>query len=300
MASGNPPWYEVDENGELMVLEVPARLKSHPEVIRRGFELEPACPCKIGVVYRTSLLKEPLYHIKILDTDTEEAAIFQRLSQLPDPRNHTIPGELTPPEAGHPLLITPSLTSFDALIGFNAPLSRALGIYLQLMEGIEFMHSLQIAHMDICQGNVVAAEYDIGQRYPDVVPGRVYFIDFGSSLQLPLGPGLQRAITLPPSQFRLVYDITYFDPYSWDVYCAALTMEQELELYYNKRPPLVARLYNDWLKGKERGCTGVCHCRPTARRARQVLAGILWGVRVWERVKNALCSLKALRLPVIS
>ena len=80
------------------------------------------------------MLKEPLYHIKILDTDTEEAAIFQRLSQLPDPRNHIIPGELTHPEAGHPLLIMPSLSDFHALIGFDAPLSQALGMYLQLME----------------------------------------------------------------------------------------------------------------------------------------------------------------------
>ncbi|KAH9894048.1 hypothetical protein C8Q73DRAFT_790627 [Cubamyces lactineus] len=229
MSSGNPPWYEIDEDGELMVLEVPARLKSHPEVIRRGFELEPAYPCKIGVVYRTSLLKEPLYHIKILDTDTEEAAIFQRLSQHPDPRNHTIPGELTPPEVGHPLLIMPSLSDFHTLIGFDAPLSRALSMFLQLMEGIEFMHSLQIAHMDICLGNVVAANRSIGQRYPDVVPGRAYLIDFGSSLQLPLGPGLQRAISLPPSQYRLAYNITYFDPYSWDVYCAALMMQQAME-----------------------------------------------------------------------
>ena len=87
-----------------------------------------------GVVYRTSLLKEPLYHIKILRTDTEEAAVFQRLSQLPDPRNHTIPGELTPPEAGHPLLITPSLSDFDTLIGSDAPLTRTLDMFLQLME----------------------------------------------------------------------------------------------------------------------------------------------------------------------
>ena len=84
-----------------------------------------------------------------MDTDTEEAAIFQRLSHFPDPRNHTIPGELTPPEAGHPLLITPSLTSFDALIGFNAPLSRALGIYLQLMEVGTFIDILAVEPSDI-------------------------------------------------------------------------------------------------------------------------------------------------------
>ena len=67
---------------------------------------------------------------------------------------------------------------------------------------------------------------------------------------------------------------------------------------YENKPPLIARLYNDWLKGQERGCAAVCHCRPTARRARQVLAGILWGVRVWDRVKAAFYSLKLLQLPV--
>ncbi|KAI0331343.1 hypothetical protein GY45DRAFT_1322358 [Cubamyces sp. BRFM 1775] len=300
MSLGNPPWYETDENGKIKVLEVPAGLKFHPEVLSRGFELEPASPCKIGVVYMTSVIKEPLYHIKILGTDSEEAAVFQRLSRLRDPRNHTIPGELTPPEAGHPLLITPSLSHFESLVGFDAPLSRALDMFLQLVEGVEFMHSSQIVHMDICTSNVVAANRDIVQPYPDVKPGRAYFIDFGSSLQLALGPGQQHAITLPPSQYALTYNITYFDPYSWDVYCAALTMEETLMLCYNKKPPLIAQLYVNWLKGKERGCMAVCRCRPTARRAHQALAGILWGVRAWEQLKNALYSIKALlKMPLI-
>ncbi|KAJ8469924.1 hypothetical protein ONZ51_g8668 [Trametes cubensis] len=199
MSPGNPPWYEIDEDGEIMILEVPARLKTHPEVIRRGFELEPATPCKIGVVYRTSVLKEPLYYIKILDTDTDEAAVFQRLSHYcRDPRNHTIPGELTPPDAGHPLLITPSLSHFEtlALAGSDSRLHRTLSMFLQLMEGYNSAQKLLIAQ-DICLGNVVAAHWGT-HHYPGVKPGKVYFIDFGSSLQLPLGPGQQHAITLPP------------------------------------------------------------------------------------------------------
>ena len=70
----------------------------------------------------------------------------------------------------------------------------------------------------------------MSQLDPNVERDRVYFIDFGSSLQLPLGPGYQHAITLPPSQYALTYGITRFDPYSWDVYCAALAMEQALEV----------------------------------------------------------------------
>ncbi|KAI0331344.1 hypothetical protein GY45DRAFT_1301071 [Cubamyces sp. BRFM 1775] len=286
MSSGNPPWVERDENGKIMILEIPARLKSHPEVIRRG--LEPIAPIKIGVVYRTPDGRGPQYYIKILDTDTEEATIYQQLSRRIDPRNHTTPGELTPSEAGHPLLITPAMADLAAVIRLKKTLPRTLSIFLQLMEGIEFMHSLRIAHMDICPGNLVATDIHISRLFPNlnVVPDRVYFIDFGSSLQLPLGPGSQHAITLPPSQYGLAYDITYFDPYSWDVYCAAFAMLQALEACYGNDPPLIARLYVDWVKGKERGCTTVCYCRPTARRARQLLTGILWGVRVWECVQN--------------
>ncbi|KAI0324502.1 hypothetical protein GY45DRAFT_1262714 [Cubamyces sp. BRFM 1775] len=298
-----------------MASEVPARLKSHPEIIRRGFE--PLIPLKFGVVYVTLASKGPEYFIKILDTDTEEATIFQQLSCRIDPRNHTIPGELTSPEVGHPLLITPAMVDLVSLIEIKKTLPRTLSTFLQLMEGIEFMHSLRIAHMDICPGNLVATDIHISRLYPNVEPYKVYLIDFGSSLQLPLGSGSQHAITLPPSQYGRVRGITQFDPYSWDVYCAALAMEQALEVRpfayrcvysqlmsrkacYENNSPLIARLYVDWVKGKERGCTTVCRCRPSARRARQLLTGILWGVRVWECVQNAICSLKELLLPPVS
>ncbi|KAI0331333.1 hypothetical protein GY45DRAFT_1248911 [Cubamyces sp. BRFM 1775] len=308
MSSGNPPWYETDENGEIMILEIPARLKSHPEVIRRGLEL--VSFTKIGVVYRTRAGMGPQYYIKILDTDTEEATIYQQLSRLVDPRNHTTPGELTSPEVGHPLLITPAMSDLEGLLGQKKTLSHTLSTFLQLMEGIEFMHSLRIAHMcchlpivwDICTSNLVATDIHISRLFPNlnVEPDRVYFIDFGSSLQLPLGPGYQHAITLPPSQYGLARGITRFDPYSWDVYCAALTMERALKSCYRNDSPLIARLYVDWVKGKERGCTTVCRCRPTAHRARQLLTGILWGVCVWECVQNAICSLKVLLLHTVS
>ena len=77
-----------------------------------------------------------MYHIKIVDTDTEEAAVFQRLSRCRDPRNHTIPGKVTPPGAGHPLLITPSLSHFEtlALAGSDSRLHRTLSMFLQLLE----------------------------------------------------------------------------------------------------------------------------------------------------------------------
>ncbi|KAJ2990155.1 hypothetical protein NUW54_g8557 [Trametes sanguinea] len=77
--SDNPPWYVQDENGEFVVLAVPLRLKEHPEIVRRGLQLEPAYPMKVGTVYRSSHHKDPQYVVKILDTDTEERDIYIRL-----------------------------------------------------------------------------------------------------------------------------------------------------------------------------------------------------------------------------
>ena len=46
--------------------------------------------------------------------------------------------------------------------------------------------------------------------------------------------------------------------------------------------PWIPRRYAQWLVGNERGCTSVCHCRPTARRARQALTVLRWLVYAWE------------------
>ncbi|KAI9069816.1 hypothetical protein FKP32DRAFT_1586615 [Trametes sanguinea] len=285
-SSGNPPWYVMDEDGQIMPLEVPARLKSHPEVIRLG--LDPVDPAKIGVVYRARVLNKPQYYIKIVDTSTQEAEVYKRLSQCLATPNHTIPGELTPPEAGHPLLITPALSGFIIYIATASSLSETLAFFYQMMEGIEYMHSMNIAHMDVCPANIVAASLRTDQPYPGVEPAKLYFIDFGSSLQLPLGPGVQGAIPLPPSQYGLILDIKHFDPYSWDIHCAALTMRHTLESLQPQQLTFLMRLYIGWLEGNERGCLGACHCCPTARRARQVLAGFLWGIRIWEGFQSML------------
>lgn len=46
--------------------------------------------------------------------------------------------------------------------------------------------------------------------------------------------------------------------------------------------PWIPRRYAEWLVGDERGCTSVCNCRPTARRARQVLTVLRWVVYISE------------------
>lgn len=58
-----------------------------------------------------------------------------------------------------------------------------------------------------------------------VVDHRLYIIDFNISRQFALGPGVQRAITLPGAQLEPPNGLEHFDPYSWDVYCAGRTLE---------------------------------------------------------------------------
>ncbi|RPD65162.1 hypothetical protein L226DRAFT_558004 [Lentinus tigrinus ALCF2SS1-7] len=60
----------------------------------------------------------------------------------------------------------------------------------------------------------------------------------------------------------------HFDPYSFDVFSAGMALQQIAEWAYAEREqPWIVRRYIQWLIGSERGCTGVCTCRPTAQRA---------------------------------
>lgn len=65
-----------------------------------------------------------------------------------------------------------------------------------------------------------------------VVEHRLYIIDFNTSRQFALGPGVQRAITLPGAQLEPPNGLEHFDPYSWDVYCAGRTLEIITEVCY--------------------------------------------------------------------
>ena len=131
---------------------------------------------------------------------------------------------------------------------------------------------------------------------------RTYIIDFGASRQLAAGPGSQGPINLPDSQHPKPLDMTSMDPYAWDVYCTGKLCKQLftvsvawipsrifliVQSTYCRRPeaqPRVTRWIARWIIGNERGCAGVCRCRPSARRARQVLGVICWMTGVWERL----------------
>ena len=80
------------------------------------------------------------------------------------------------------------------------------------------MHSRNIAHLDICLDNFVY-EKKVDAHGRLIPPGQPYMIDFEMSRELPLGPGRQPAIDLPPSQMQKPDGVTRLDPYSWDMRC---------------------------------------------------------------------------------
>ncbi|KAJ7499187.1 hypothetical protein FB451DRAFT_1204562 [Mycena latifolia] len=131
--------------------------------------------------------------LKFSRTDLWEATIFEHLSSIPDPDNHTIPlyDVITPPRlednADHwCIVVTPRLTDcrnrhIDTLRDFVHFLS-------QVLEGVCFMHRYNIAHTDVARTNIV---WDARQNLPDPsdpkgkakknlpAPKKYYFIDFG-------------------------------------------------------------------------------------------------------------------------
>lgn len=72
---------------------------------------------------------------------------------------------------------------------------------------------------------MLAATIHDASEHRQIIARRLYIIDFGQSRQFALGPGIQPAITLPETQVTPPKNLLHFDPYSWDMYCAGITME---------------------------------------------------------------------------
>ncbi|KAI0628802.1 hypothetical protein C8Q77DRAFT_1145477 [Trametes polyzona] len=273
MSSANgPPWLARDPHtGKIAILDIPDQLKAHPEIRRRGLVLRE--PAKPGVVFTTTRAESPCHVVKVLKLDNEELSIYEYLLQRnPASPNHTIPCELS--TLGHPLLIMPyvcKLVSLGPATVGGWTSFDILSLYLQLTEGIEFLHDHHIAHMDFCWENVLVARAQDLVNDVRLVEGKLYIIDFDWSKRFKNGPGVQRAITLTPTQTEPPNGLKHFDPFSWDVYCLGIACDDVLRSDRAGHTPWIAHWYAKWLIGDERGCTGVCRCRPTARHARRVL-----------------------------
>ncbi|PIL34808.1 hypothetical protein GSI_02595 [Ganoderma sinense ZZ0214-1] len=225
-------WLKGNEVGSSMpsLLDVPDWLKDHPDLLARDIKLFMALKPYGGPYYtarpRGSTI--PQYVVKVLDPATEEGAISERLQDHPSSPNHGIPSEIIPSEPR--LLVMPFVGSLSLLDYIGRPNSFFLDLFHQIIEGVEYLHRLQIAHLDICIGNVLYAFPYEAATDPRIVAGKVYFIDFHTSRQLALEPGRQPPILLPPSQLEKPAGVTSLDPYSFDVYCAGTLMLRLVEV----------------------------------------------------------------------
>nr|VWO97432.1 Glucoamylase (EC (1,4-alpha-D-glucan glucohydrolase) (Glucan 1,4-alpha-glucosidase) [Ganoderma boninense] len=164
--------------------------------------------------------------IKVLDPDTEEGAISECLQHHSASPNHGLPAEIIPSEPR--LLVMPFAGPLDMLDYRNLPDSSILDIFHQIIKGVEYMHKLNIAHLDICLDNAVYAFPRQAATDPRLVANKVYFMDFHTSRQLALGPGRQPQILLPPSQVEKPEGVTSLDPY--DVYSAGMLIRHILRV----------------------------------------------------------------------
>ncbi|KAL7284515.1 hypothetical protein ACG7TL_001806 [Trametes sanguinea] len=238
-----PPWYAMDSEGKILFEEIPQRLKSHPELKQLG-GITLTDPLKIGFVYDTYSLHRPRRVVKILNTHSEERAIYDLLSQHGlASTNHTVPCEITG-MIGYPLLIMPGLSVLPQLMPLSWSLYDTVSIFHQLVEGVEFLHNLQIAHLDLCLGNVLAATQDDAQHDRRLLAGKVYIIDFDISRRFSLGPGMQSAIVLPSTQIDPPKGFSKFDPYSWDIYCLGHVLSDVLD--YTPEQPWILRRDGMW------------------------------------------------------
>ncbi|KAI0668056.1 hypothetical protein C8Q78DRAFT_980377, partial [Trametes maxima] len=242
----------------------------------------------------TCVARPPTYAVKI---DREDAGLEDEIYEYlllrfsADRRNqcHTLPCEVVRDRAGGrpSVLVMPHVTDVNRLGGYIVTewtLSGFLAVFLQVVEGVEFMHEHRVVHMDICSGNTAAACRREVQEHLHLTEGNMYFIDFETAQRLSAGPGIQCAVPLPETQVVPPDGMDRMDPYSWDMYCVGKLFEDMAECVYRRKgpPPWLVKRIAGWLVGDERGCTGVCRCRPTARRVRQVLSVLRPLVFVWE------------------
>ncbi|KAI0668060.1 hypothetical protein C8Q78DRAFT_1048069 [Trametes maxima] len=267
---------------------IPDLLKTHPELRRR--RIWSTDVLKPDYVYNTSVARPPTYAVKIVRDDGLEDEIYEYLLRFSDKRNHTLPCEVVRDAERPSILIMPHMTDINRLGGYITKwsLSEFLAVFLQIVEGVEFMHEHRVVHMDICSGNTAAACRREVQEHPHLTEGKMYFIDFETAQRLSAGPGVQGAIPLPETQVVPPDGMERMDPYSWDMYCVGKLFEDMAECVYRRKgpPPWLVKRIAEWLVGDERGCTSVCRCRPTAQRVRRVLSMLQPLIRTWEWCGN--------------
>ncbi|KAF5379481.1 hypothetical protein D9615_006630 [Tricholomella constricta] len=150
--------------------------------------------------------------IKCIDTSTEELPIYRYLASpelMANPRNRTAPlldVVLLPNDDSQVLIVMPQLLQFNQ-VPFRR-VGEVFEAFHQLLQGLEFMHDLNVSHRDACYFNlmmdaskVVPRGFHFAQRMTNdgvsltfrwrarwsVRPVPYHFIDFGISRRYPTG-----------------------------------------------------------------------------------------------------------------
>ncbi|KZO95052.1 kinase-like protein [Calocera viscosa TUFC12733] len=179
-----------------------------------------------------------------------------------DPTNHCVPLLDTFPVEGYSdifdlILVEPLLRDCRQPPFLIA--TEALSFILQALEGLEYMHSLNVAHGDIHMGNILmdaralfpkgfhgAFNLSPGHRFSEKgvkrltrlqVPVKYYYIDFGSSVMFPSFEEralvlFNAAVWIPP-EVQANKDAP-FDPFKADVFALGLTLLEELRFQYRE------------------------------------------------------------------
>ncbi|KAJ7117342.1 hypothetical protein C8R43DRAFT_104212 [Mycena crocata] len=198
--------------------------------------------------------------LKFSRTDLWEATIFEHLSSIPDPDNHTIPlyDVITPPsKEDEPtqwcVVVTPRLT--DCRNRHIDKLRDFVNFLTQVLEGICFMHRYNIAHTDVARTNIV---WDARQNLPEKgkakkkppPPIKYYFIDFGLACSYSSFEerGLVRGIC---GQHRNIPELSEeipYDPFALDIRQIGEMLKRDyVEIYLGLDflDPWLARLRDD-------------------------------------------------------
>nr|VWO95311.1 N/A [Ganoderma boninense] len=170
---------------------IPNWLITHPELRKRGIMLE-----------------RPLQPFTIYATDYDFDGPSRVVKAINPSSRHTIPHEIVHCE--RPLLIMPYASPVLKIC--KRTTSSILAAFDQILEGVEHLHRLRIAH-------------GMAKRHPQLTAGRVYLIDFESSQQFEHGPGVQTAVPLPNTHVNPPLGMKSLNLFSWDVFCLGRMLE---------------------------------------------------------------------------
>ncbi|KAI0728098.1 kinase-like domain-containing protein [Irpex lacteus] len=163
-----------------------------------------------------------LWVLKSVDSNSEELVTLKFLSSCPSSSNHTLPTEIIP--CGDTCLIRMPFVRDGSLVLWKS-IEEIYDATEQYLEGLQFMHRLGIAHLDIAWRNVVYAQ----NSHPAIDSlavsiRRAYFIDFGCAKRFLPVVGYSNGSTVipfPPNtgHYPPPEGNEAVNPYAYDMYC---------------------------------------------------------------------------------